>query len=107
MTNQASTPSVDALLGAPSSGPSFGDVVRVLRKRKYMIVGIAIAVPLIAGFIVSKQPKIYEASTSVVIEASVPQYLGQNFRDVVEMEASWWSAQEMLQTELRVIKSFS
>src|SRR5207253_3209611 len=53
------------------------------------------------------QPKVFEASTSIVIEAAVPQYLGQSFRDVIEMGASWWSAQEMMQTELRVIKSHS
>ena len=92
---------------ATSSGPSFVDVMRVLRKRRWMMFGIAVAVPLITGFIVSKQPKIFQASTSVVIESSVPQYMGQGFRDVVDMEASWWTAQEMLQTELRVIKSYS
>jgi succinoglycan biosynthesis transport protein ExoP len=106
MSTQSATP--DPLLAAGgSSGPSFADVMRVLRKRRWLIVGIAISVPLISGFVVSKQPKIFEASASIVIEASVPQYLGQNFKDVVEMEASWWSAQEMLQTELRVIKSHS
>jgi capsular exopolysaccharide synthesis family protein len=104
-----STTAPDPLLAAAagSSGPSFQDIVRVLRKRRWMIFGIAVSVPLIAGFIVNKQPKVFEASASIVIEASVPQYLGQNFKDVVEMEASWWSAQEMLQTELRVIKSHS
>jgi capsular exopolysaccharide synthesis family protein len=95
------------LVAASPSGPSFRDVMRVLRKRRWLILGIAVAVPLIAGFVVSKQPRVFEASTTIVIEASVPQYLGQNFKDVIEMEASWWSAQEMLQTELRVIKSHS
>jgi polysaccharide biosynthesis transport protein len=110
MTTPAPAPSPlgDPLASAAGgSGPSFADVIRVLRKRKWMIVGICIAVPLISGFVVSKQPKVYEASCSVVIEASASQYLGQSFRDVVDMETSWWSAQEMLQTELRVLKSHS
>src|SRR5512141_1189888 len=104
-----STPSAaDPLLAAAApSGPNFRDVMRVLRKRRWLILGIVVAVPLISGFVVSKQPKGFEAATSIVIEASVPQYLGQNFKDVIEMEASWWSAQEMLQTELRVLKSNS
>ena len=37
----------------------------------------------------------------------MPQYLGQSFRDVVDIEASWWTAQETLATELRVIKTHS
>src|SRR5581483_5634243 len=62
---------------------------------------------IIVGLIVSKQPKVYEATSSIVIDSSVPQYLGSNFRDVVDMESSWWSAQELLQTELRVLTSHS
>jgi polysaccharide biosynthesis transport protein len=106
MANQAAS---DPLLSVASvsTGPSFRDVYRILRKRRWMILGIAVAIPLISGFIVSKQPKVYEAQTSIVIEASASQWLGQSFRDVVDMEASWWSAQEMLQTELRVLKSHS
>src|SRR5262249_9190174 len=34
-------------------------------------------------------------------------YLGQTFKDVVEIETNWFSQQETLQTELRVIKSYS
>ncbi len=106
-TQTTTSTSADPLLLGGTAGPSFADVVRVLRKRRWMIIGIAIAVPLITGFIVSKEPKVYEAATSIVIEASSPQYMGQSFRDVVDLEASWWSAQEMLQTELRVVRSYS
>src|SRR5262245_6956552 len=105
-----STPTAtsDPLLAAAApAGPSLHDLMRVLRKRRWLMLGVAIAVPLISGFVVSKQPKIFEASTSVVIDPSVPQYMGQNFRDVIDMESSWWSSQEMLQTELRVLKSHS
>src|SRR5262245_39017968 len=106
MNQQPNT--ADPLLAlTSSSGPSLADVLRVLRKRKWMIAAITLAVPLLSGLVTSKQPKIYETSASIVIEASVPQYLGQSFKDVVDVEASWWTAQEMLATELRVLKSHS
>ncbi len=90
-----------------SSAVSLGTALHILRKRKWMIAGIVVTIPLLVAYIVGKEPKVYETSTSLVIESSVPQYLGQNFRDVVEMESNWWSAQETMQTELRVLKSFS
>jgi capsular exopolysaccharide synthesis family protein len=105
MTTQAQDPLLAT--DAASPGPSLADVMRILRKRRWMILGIAMAVPALTGFVVSKQEKVYESAASVVIEASVPQYMGQNFRDVVDVEANWWTAQEMLQTELRVLKSYS
>jgi hypothetical protein len=47
------------------------------------------------GLVVSKQPRVYEATASIVIELSVPQYLGQGFRDVVEVEPSWWHSRKL------------
>ncbi len=98
-----------SLESASARGSSFSinDLLAIWRKRKWMILGIATAIPLLVGFVVSKQPKIYEASTSIVIDSSVPQYLGQSFKDVVEIESNWWSSQETLQTELKVLKSYS
>src|SRR5260370_6838138 len=91
----------------PSPGMSLGTFVSILRKRLWLIVGIVVAVPSLVGFFVSKQPKIYEATATLIIDASVPQYMGPGFKDVVEMESNWWDPQETLQTELRVIHSFS
>src|SRR5262245_52356016 len=90
-----------------ATAPSLAESLRVVRKRKWMIASIALAVPLLTGLVVSKEPKVYETSATLVIEASVPQYLGQNFRDVVDVEAGWWSGQEMMATELRVLRSHS
>jgi capsular exopolysaccharide synthesis family protein len=90
-----------------AGGLSLDFAVGIIRKRKWMILGILLALPMAVGFVVSKQPKVYEASASLVIDASVPQYLGENFKDVVELQFSWWSAHEMLQTELRILRSHS
>jgi capsular exopolysaccharide synthesis family protein len=97
----------DPLSQLQTPGISFDSIVSTLRKRIWMILGIVVSIPALVGFVVSKQPKIYEATATIIIDSAVPQYLGANFKDVVEIEANWWNAQETLQTELRVIKSQS
>src|SRR5688572_13852802 len=79
--------------------------VQILRKRLWLIVGLTIAIPAVVAAYVSKQPKIYEATTSIEISASAPQYLGQAFKDAVEISGDWWSQQETLQTELQRLHS--
>jgi capsular exopolysaccharide synthesis family protein len=88
-------------------GWKIGDLVAAFRKHVWLIAGMLVVVPLIVGFVVSRQPKIYETSASLVIDNVVPQYLGSQFKDVVELESNWWTAMETMQTELRVIRSFS
>jgi succinoglycan biosynthesis transport protein ExoP len=95
----------DPLSQLQSPGVSFDTILSTVRKRAWMILGVVISVPALVGFAVSKQPKVYEATATIIIDSSVPQYLGATFKDVVEIEANWWNAQETLQTELRVIKS--
>jgi polysaccharide biosynthesis transport protein len=102
MRNSADTLSND---GSTTFSPDM--VVSALRKRKWMILGIAVAVPLLVGFVVSKQPRLYQAKATLVIDPSVPQYLGSNFRDVVDVGSDWWTSQETMQTELRVLASHS
>ena len=102
-----STSLLDAQSTTPAGGIKLGDLVSVWRKRKWMILAIICTIPTLAAMVVTKQPKIYEASASLVIDSFVPQYLGAQFKDVVEIESNWWTAQETLQTELKVLKSYS
>lgn len=97
----------DPLSQLESPGISFDRVIATMRKRRWLIAAAMIATPALVGGVVSKQPKVYEAQTSIVIESAVPQYLGERFRDVVDFDTNWWSAQEALQTELRVLGSYS
>ncbi|HEY0715395.1 MAG TPA: polysaccharide biosynthesis tyrosine autokinase [Polyangia bacterium] len=82
-------------------------ILGLLRKRKWLILGLTACAGIATGFVVSKQPPVYEATASIVIELSVPQYLGSGFRDVVEVEPSWWSSRETLETEFRTLRSLS
>jgi succinoglycan biosynthesis transport protein ExoP len=92
-------------IGGPR--PQFGSIMGLLRKRKWLIVALTACAGVATGFVVSKQPPVYEATASIVIELSVPQYLGSGFRDVVEVEPSWWSSRETLETEFRTLRSLS
>ncbi len=92
---------------AGSDALTLASLLGMLKKRAWMILGIALSVPSLVAFVVSKQPKVYEASASIVIESNAPQYLGEGFRDVVDMETSWWGSQEHMATELHVLKSYS
>jgi polysaccharide biosynthesis transport protein len=89
------------------SGLQLSTLLVALRKRVWMVLAISVVVPALVGLWVSKQPRVYEASASIVIEMTVPQYLGAGFKDVVEVDQNWWSSRESLETEFRVIRSFS
>jgi uncharacterized protein involved in exopolysaccharide biosynthesis len=55
------------------STPQLGSLLAVLRKRKWLIFAVCLLAGGVTGFFVSKQPKIYRATASIVIELSVPQ----------------------------------
>ncbi|HXU81079.1 MAG TPA: polysaccharide biosynthesis tyrosine autokinase [Polyangia bacterium] len=97
---------LDKLAGG-KKGPDVGNILRLVRKRKWLILAISLAVPALAGFAASKQTRIYQATVTIVIDTAGPQYLGSGFRDVVEIEPSWWSSKENLETEYRVLRSES
>lgn len=98
---------LQALAADKGARLQIGALLSTLRKHIWLIAGLTIIVPSAVGFVVSRKPKVYEATTSIVIEVSVPQYLGAGFKDVVEIQSNWWSSRESLETEFRVIRSFS
>ncbi len=89
------------------AGQTLRSVLDVVRKHKWLLLAVIVVVPTLAGFVVSTQPKLYQAKTTVIMELSVPQYLGPGFRDVVEVEPSWWSSRETLETQYRLLRSHS
>ncbi len=98
---------LDRLGGESGGGFRTPAILNALRKRKWHILGVTILVAGLVGFVVSKQPKIYRASTSMVFDTSVPQYMGSNFKEVVEVDPSWWSSRETMETEFRILRSHS
>jgi capsular exopolysaccharide synthesis family protein len=51
-----------------------------------------------------RQPRIFEATCSIVIEATAPQVL-QGVKDVVEMGPGGWASYDFYETQFRIIRS--
>lgn len=77
----------------------------IVRRRSYLLAATTVLAPIIAFVYLARRPPVFKAQTSIVIEQSTPQYLGTSFRDVVDAESSWWSSQEQLATQYRIIQS--
>jgi len=85
----------------PLAGMDLRQYVHVLRKRWRMIVAFLI-VCVVASFVYTmRQPKIYEATCSLVIESTAPQVL-EGVKDVIQMAAD---THEFYQTQYRIIRS--
>jgi succinoglycan biosynthesis transport protein ExoP len=89
------------------NGFQVAPMIAFLRKRKWLILGITVFGGLATGFVASKQQPTYEATASIILDLSVPQYLGANFREVVEAQPSWWQSNESMGPEFRVLRSVS
>src|SRR5215467_1653352 len=83
-------------------------VVAVLTKRWWVIATVFVGIVTAAAVWVAREPRRYEAKASIIIDSATPQFLGGQFRDVVDVEmGAWWSAREYIQTQYSVIKSES
>lgn len=89
----------------PEIGVDGRRLLELLRRRPLLIAVTAAIAPIIAFLYLSRKPPVYQAQASLVIDSVTPQYLGQDFRDVVDIENNWWSAQEYLSTQYRIIQS--
>jgi capsular exopolysaccharide synthesis family protein len=80
--------------------------VDILAKRRFVIFSVFSLVVAAGVAYTLRQPKIYRATATIVIDSATPQVLGTQFRDVVDVEmGNWWSAREYLLTQHNVIRS--
>jgi uncharacterized protein involved in exopolysaccharide biosynthesis len=85
----------------PGTARELRHYLSVLVKR-WRIVTAVLLVSLAVAFVYTiRQPKIYEASCSLVIESSAPQVL-EGVKDIIELGAS---TREFYQTQFRIIRS--
>lgn len=80
----------------------------VLLDRRWLLLAVLVVGVLLAVGWTSTQPKIYEARSTVVVEANLPQVLGGEVRDIFDPSpGSYYTMQDFLQTSRRVIMSDS
>ncbi|MFH1808556.1 MAG: polysaccharide biosynthesis tyrosine autokinase [Pseudomonadota bacterium] len=80
--------------------------LRVVLKRKWMIAAVATTVLALTAVWTLRQPKIYRASTTILVETSAPKVLGQGVSEVVDLgTGSYWWNQEYFNTQINILQS--
>jgi len=75
----------------------------VLEKRKWWTLGTLVLVLAAVVLVTQRQPRIYRATSSVIIEATPPRVLS-GVKDVVELGSSnYWALRDYFQTQYKVI----
>lgn len=99
---------------APVASPPMGEEpvdVRlywaILLKRKWVVALALVAVVAAAALYTLRQPRVYSASASLVIELEAPEVLGDGVRQPVDMGVGWYSqsTKEFFETQFKIIRS--
>lgn len=79
----------------------------VARKHWWIITLVFCAGVTASVLFTLRQPKIYEASASVVIDPQPPQVFGSQVQEVITLgTGSFWSNQEYYNTQVEILKSY-
>lgn len=95
--------------GPQSSDPDAIDIrhyLHVVEKRKWLIAAVAACVLAVTLIYTLRQPKIFSATATLLVETSAPQVLGQGVNDVVDLgTGSYWYNKEYFNTQLNIVRS--
>jgi succinoglycan biosynthesis transport protein ExoP len=93
---------------APEPSLDVMQYVRALWRRKWLILGVMAVVVLAGTFHTLRQPKIYAASTSLIIDVAAPRVLDTEVKEVMGDErGNYWANKEYYTTQSEVITSRS
>jgi polysaccharide biosynthesis transport protein len=96
-----------AELSLASASPfNFKHALIVLLRRRWVIIGAFVPIFAAVAVYTLRQPKVYEASASMIIEVAAPHVLDSQVQDVSDSAAGgyWWS-REYTETQFKVITS--
>ena len=80
--------------------------VRIVVRRRWVILATSIAVMFAIGLYTLRQPKVYQATTSLIIDATAPRYLDNQVQEVVDTgSTNYWYNKEHYETQYKVIVS--
>ncbi|WP_428267989.1 GumC family protein [Haliangium sp.] len=89
--------------------PAFelGRYLVVVRKRIWVLAAV-VAVGITATVLYTRsQPKVYQATASVVIDPTPPQVFGNQVQEVIQLGAqTYWSNQEYYNTQLEILRRY-
>ncbi len=91
---------------ANASPFSLKNSLSILVRRRWVIIGTFVPIFAAVAFYTLRQPKVYEASASMIIEVAAPHVLDSQVQDVSDSASSgyWWS-REYTETQFKVITS--
>jgi capsular exopolysaccharide synthesis family protein len=90
-----------------NEGASLGDYWLAFAKRKWLILMIITAVVFITTVFTIRQPKIYEAVTTVEIDLQVDRVLN-DVNDVYQLgDMSYWDSKSYFETQYKIIQSYA
>jgi polysaccharide biosynthesis transport protein len=96
-----------AELSLASASPlNVKDALSALLRRRWVILGTFVPIFAAVALYTLRQPKVYEASTSMIIEVAAPHILDGQVQDVSDSATNgyWWS-REYTETQFKVITS--
>lgn len=92
-----------------SSGPTPAGLMlraRALWRRKWVVLGVAVVVAALSAVYTLRQPKIYSASTSLIIDVTAPRFLDGEVKEVMgEERSNYWFNKEYYATQSEIITS--
>ncbi|MGC6416609.1 MAG: GumC family protein [Bradymonadia bacterium] len=78
----------------------------IVWKHKWLVIAFSALLVSAAVLYTKRQPRIYEASTQMVIDLHAPRYLPRRGAEVVSLgSGSSWNTKEFFETQYRIIKS--
>jgi capsular exopolysaccharide synthesis family protein len=86
------------------TGRELQHYIGVVRKRWPLAAGLVVLATVGTFVWTIRQPRIYEAACSIIIETNAPQVL-EGVKDVIEMGSGGWMYREFSQTQFRIILS--
>lgn len=82
-----------------------GAIVRLLLSFKWVIVACVVVIGAASAFWTLRQPRIYEATTTIEFDPNPARPLGDAVDDVADPIGGYWSAREFMATQHRVLSS--
>lgn len=82
--------------------------LRVIGRRKWMILLVFMVVAVGVSLYTVRQPRVYRAQVSLIIDAKEPRFLDQQIQDVnTDSSGNYWANKEFLETQFKIIQSRS
>lgn len=82
--------------------------VDTILRRRWAVVAFFVVTVTVVTLFTLRQPKIFQATATLVIETQAPQVLGSQVQDVVDVgSGATWASKEYYETQFNIIRSRS